>query len=267
MRYNTFNDTATEYDTIVTPCRKLQARALIDELGLRGNEHVLEIGCGSGLLTLEVLARLTSGGRLTAIDLSDNMLDICRRKIDAAGYTNAELHTGNSLELPFPEDHFDAIVTSNVLPWVGDQDRFVAEARRVLKPGGAFGLIALHPEVYRELFAALDDIRTIYPHCFNGSAVLDDIGVKLEDIDQHCRRLIDAGFCVMKGYVMSTIETTTADNYLRRFNAVTGEAHLRSVPTDSRRLIRDALMQSLVRLNSRLTVTEAVNILVARRRI
>jgi ubiquinone/menaquinone biosynthesis C-methylase UbiE len=266
MRYNTFNDTAPAYDSIVTPSRKIQARALIDELNLRGDEHILEIGCGSGLLTLEALGRLTDGGHLTAIDLSENMLAICRRKIEAAGYSNVKLHTGNSLMLPFPQNHFDMIISSNVLPWVGDQDRFVAEAKRALTPGGTFGLIALHPDVYREIFAALNDVRAIYPHFFNGNTVLEDIGVELEDIDRHCARLIAAGFCVIKGYVMSIRESATADEYLRRFNAVTGETHLRSVPFGSKSVIRDALLQSLVGMNSSLTVTEAVNILVAQGR-
>jgi len=265
MRYNTFDETAFEYDAVVTPCRKLQARALADELTLTGSERVLEIGCGSGLLSLELMHRLSNGGSLTAIDLSPNMLSLCRRNLIAAGYTNFDLRHGNSLSLPFPDNSFDIIASSNVIPWVDDQDRFVSEAKRVLRPDGRLGLIALHPEVYREIFAAIDDIRTVYPECFNGRSVHQDIGVKLEDIADHCRRLINAGFCVIKGFVISTTEATTPGAYIRRFNAVTGETHLNSVPGDKKSLMRQALMTSLSRVSGNLTVTEAVNILVAQR--
>ncbi len=265
MRYNTFDETASEYDMVVTPSRKLQARALVDELTLTGDEQVLEIGCGSGLVSLELMYKLAKRGSLTAIDLSPNMLSLCREKLIAAGYHDVDLRPGNSLNLPFPDNSFDVIASSNVIPWVDDQDRFVSEAKRVLKPDGRLGLIALHPEVYREIFAAIDDIRTVYPECFNGRTVHEDIGVKLEDIADHCRRLINAGFRVLKGFVVSTVEATTPDAYIRRFNAVTGETHLNSVPGDKRSLMRQALEQTLSRISDKLTVTEAVNIVVAQR--
>ncbi len=265
MRHNTFDETAFEYDAIVTPCRKLQARALVDELALTGSEQVLEIGCGSGLLSLELMHKISERGSLTAIDLSPNMLSLCRKNLTVAGYVDFDLRPGNGLSLPFPDNSFDVIASSNVIPWVDDQDRFVSEAKRMLRPNGRLGLIALHPEVYREIFAAIDDIRTVYPECFNGNSVHQDIGVKLEDIADHCRRLIDAGFCVVKGFVVSTTEATTPDAYIRRFNAVTGETHLNSVPGDKRSLMRQALALTLCRMSDRLTVTEAVNILVAQR--
>jgi ubiquinone/menaquinone biosynthesis C-methylase UbiE len=265
MRYNTFDETAIEYDAVVTPNRKLQARALVDELALSGNEHVLEIGCGSGLLSHELMQKLSDGGFFTAIDLSPNMLALCRKKLTAAGFSDFDLRQGNGLSLPFPDNSFDVIVSSNVIPWVDDQDRFVSEAKRVLRPDGCLGLIALHPEVYREIFAAIDDIRTVHPECFNGSNIHQDIGVKLEDIGDHRRRLIAAGFNVVKGFVVSTVEGTTADAYIRRFNAVTGETHLKSVPGEKRSLMREALIMALSRMSDKLTITEAVNIVVAQR--
>lgn len=265
MRYNTFDETASEYDVLVTPSRRLQARALVDELTLTGSEQVLEIGCGSGLVSLELMPRLSPRGALTAIDLSPNMLSLCREKLTSAGHVDVDLRLGNSLSLPFPDNSFDVIASSNVIPWVDDQDRFVSEAKRVLRPDGRLGLIALHPEVYREIFAAIDDIRTVYPECFNGRTVHQDIGVKLEDIADHCRRLIDAGFSVVRGFVISTVETITPEAYIRRFNAVTGETHFNSVPGHKRSLIRQALARTLSRISDKLTVTEAVNIVVAQR--
>jgi ubiquinone/menaquinone biosynthesis C-methylase UbiE len=264
MRYNTFDDTAGDYDLLVTPCRVHQVKALIHELCLHGVEKALEVGCGSGLLTMEMLRALPHG-HLTAIDLSPNMLSINRAKTSAAGYTNVLYRNGNAEQLDFPDDTFDVIVSSNVLPWVEDQNRFVREIKRVLKPQGKFGLIALAPEVYREFFDALDNVRAVYPCWFNGSSIYDDIGVRLEPITAHCERLRQLGFAVGRSFTFATVEPILAHDYIRRFNAVTGETQLSSVPSDKRDLIRAAVEAELERRNGNLTVTEAINLVVAQR--
>ncbi|MEE9441064.1 MAG: methyltransferase domain-containing protein [candidate division Zixibacteria bacterium] len=265
MRYNTFNETAREYDNIVTPCREHQVRTLVEDLKLTGNEKVLDIGCGSGLLSLEVLKKLKSPKQFTGIDLSEKMLALCRRRLWNNGFKDIDLKIGNSLALEFSDDFFDVIVSSNVLPWVGDQDAFIAEVKRALRPGGSFGLIALHTDVYKEFFKVIDDVRAVYRDCFNCNSVLQDIGVCLEDVSGHCRRLQSAGFQISRGYVLSTQEPIDADEYVRRFNAVTGETQLNSVPENKKDFIRRELYNRLRGKNGSLNVTEAINILISKK--
>jgi ubiquinone/menaquinone biosynthesis C-methylase UbiE len=96
----------------------------------------LEVGIGRGR-TLPFYPR---GLALTAIDLSDVALQATRRRADELGI-HPTLRQGDAAALPFPDDHFDAVVFCFVLCTIPDDRRAVAEAGRVLRPGGRLLLV------------------------------------------------------------------------------------------------------------------------------
>jgi 2-polyprenyl-3-methyl-5-hydroxy-6-metoxy-1,4-benzoquinol methylase len=100
--------------------------------GLRG-KHLLEIGCGMGFDSLEFLKR---GVRVTATDLTDNAVRLATRHFELEHVTPESVHTENALNLSFPDNTFDAVWSNGVLHATGDTRLAIAEARRVLKPGG-----------------------------------------------------------------------------------------------------------------------------------
>jgi SAM-dependent methyltransferase len=96
-------------------------------------KQLLEIGCGMGFDSVEFLRR---GVRVTAIDLTDSAVRIARQHFEVAGLRPEEVRVGNALELPFPDETFEAVWSNGVLHATGDTGRAIAEVRRVLKPGG-----------------------------------------------------------------------------------------------------------------------------------
>jgi phosphatidylethanolamine/phosphatidyl-N-methylethanolamine N-methyltransferase len=96
-------------------------------------ERVLDAGCGTGQVSVE-LARIAK--RVDAVDFVDEMLTIARRKAQTLGLTNVSFEKMGVDALAFPDGRFDAVVLSNVLHLVDDPGKALAEARRVLKPGG-----------------------------------------------------------------------------------------------------------------------------------
>lgn len=92
---------------------------------------VLELGIGTGLN----LPLYPADVRLTGVDISPAMLAIARRRADELGRA-VDLREADAAELPFPDQSFDTIVSTLVLCSVPDDRRVVAEARRVLRPGG-----------------------------------------------------------------------------------------------------------------------------------
>ena len=108
-----------------------QRRAIRAALVLRPGERVLDIGSGPGFLAAEMAAEVGPDGRVHGIDPSESMLAGARRRGAPVEYS-----TGDALALPFPDEHFDVAVCTQVYEYVEDIAAALAEARRVLRTGG-----------------------------------------------------------------------------------------------------------------------------------
>jgi trans-aconitate 2-methyltransferase len=107
------------------------AGALLDRLDLRGDETVLDAGCGSGRVTLMLVERLPRG-HVIAVDQAPSMVEHAREALDGADATvfQADL-TELALERPV-----DAIFSNAVFHWVPDHDRLFARLHEALRAGG-----------------------------------------------------------------------------------------------------------------------------------
>jgi ubiquinone/menaquinone biosynthesis C-methylase UbiE len=122
---------------------------IIDDLHLGGGKRVLDLGCGRGAVLTAVARRLTAG-RVTGIDLwsthdqSGNSRDTTLRNAALEGVGDRiEIETGDMRALPFPDASFDVVVSSLAIHNIrsnADRAQAVAEAWRVLKPGGRLAI-------------------------------------------------------------------------------------------------------------------------------
>jgi ubiquinone/menaquinone biosynthesis C-methylase UbiE len=115
----------------MTPDVVAQRRAVRAALSLQPGERVLDIGSGPGFLAAEMAAKVSPGGRVHGIDPSQSMLASARRRDALVQYG-----IGDALALPFPDEHFDVAVCTQVYEYVQDIATALAEARRVLRTGG-----------------------------------------------------------------------------------------------------------------------------------
>lgn len=102
---------------------------LLETVELEQAAAVLEVGCGTGNY-LEAITR-ASGARVAGIDPSSAMLDQLR-----ARFPEALVSVARAESLPFPDGTFDLVYSVDVIHHIADRDAFVAEAARVLRPGG-----------------------------------------------------------------------------------------------------------------------------------
>jgi arsenite methyltransferase len=114
-----------------TPDVVEQRAAVRRALALRGGERVLDVGSGPGFLAAEMAAEVGRDGRVVGVDPSESMLAVARRREAPVEFVSA-----GALDLPFGEAEFDAVVSTQVLEYVPDVAAALAEARRVLAPGG-----------------------------------------------------------------------------------------------------------------------------------
>ncbi len=101
------------------------------------NPHILELACGTGIVTRELLSALPSA-HITATDLNEAMLDIARKQLGPAADPRLRFQQADACKLPFPDRSFDIIICQYGVMFFPDKPGAMREARRVLAPGGRY---------------------------------------------------------------------------------------------------------------------------------
>ena len=107
---------------------------------LRPGEVVLDLGSGGGIDVLLSARRVGSEGKAYGLDMTDEMLALARENQRKAGVANVEFLKGAIEAIPLSDDSVDVIISNCVINLSADKDRVLAEAFRVLKPGGRFAV-------------------------------------------------------------------------------------------------------------------------------
>lgn len=138
---------------------------LADDLHLGGNEQVLDVGCGRGMV-LTAIARRLSGGKATGVDIwsrhdqSGNDIDITRNNAEVEGVSDrVVLETGDMRDLPFADETFDVIVTNAAihnLKASDDRAKALTQMWRVTRSGGRLVLADIaHTAEYEKVLVSL----------------------------------------------------------------------------------------------------------------
>ncbi len=99
-------------------------------------ENVLDIGCGAGVDSLVAARMVGPRGRVVGIDATEAMITQARAYLAQVGLDNVEFRVAPAETLPFPNDTFNVVLSNGVLNLTLDKEKALAEAHRVLKPGG-----------------------------------------------------------------------------------------------------------------------------------
>ena len=127
----------------------LPASAMLASLGcgnptalaaLNAGDIVLDLGSGGGIDVLLSARRVGPTGKAYGLDMTDDMLELARRNAAEAGVENVEFLRGQIEAIPLPDNSVDVIISNCVINLSGDKRSVLAEAFRVLKPGGRFAV-------------------------------------------------------------------------------------------------------------------------------
>src|ERR1043166_9163662 len=107
---------------------------------LKPGETVLDLGSGGGIDVLLSARRVGPTGKAYGLDMTDEMLELARENQRKAGVTNVEFAKGEIERIPLPDASVDVIISNCVINLSADKRKVLAEAFRVLRPGGRFAV-------------------------------------------------------------------------------------------------------------------------------
>jgi ubiquinone/menaquinone biosynthesis C-methylase UbiE len=115
------------------------ARMFLQRVELRAGQRVLDVACGTGIITRLAAPILGPSGSIAGIDLNEQMLDLARARAPTGGAA-IEWRQGDAAALPYDSDEFDVVLCQQGLQFFPDKAAGLREMHRVLKPEGLLGI-------------------------------------------------------------------------------------------------------------------------------
>lgn len=179
-------------EAIYTSPSAAERRQLVrDRLELQPGESVLSIGCGPGFEPAELAEAVGENGRIHGIDLSEAMLAMADHR--CADLPHVTLEEADAVDLPVPDESFDAAVSVQVYAYVDDVDTAVTELHRVLRPSGRAAVYSTdwdtfiwHSSDRARMDRAITTWTDVYTNPHLGSQLasyFDDAGLVVEHIE------------------------------------------------------------------------------------
>lgn len=164
------------------------AEDLIAAAALQPGEHVLDVACGTGVVTRLAAERVGTTGSATGLDINPGMLAVARSATPSGA--TVDWREANAESLPFPNDAFDVVLCQMGLQFVPGKLAALREMRRVLKPGGRTVISVPGPKP--SLFAIMSD--ALARHIGPEAASFCDLVFSMHDTDEIGELLRSTGF-------------------------------------------------------------------------
>jgi SAM-dependent methyltransferase len=149
--------------------RLLEPQEVLSAARISLAQTVVDLGCGPGYFSLPAARIVGEGGRVYAVDVQPEMVDLCRARAAEAGLHQLETVQSTEGEVPLAGGIADRVFVAFVLHEADDQQAFLCEAARLLKPGGEIAVVEWHkkdgsPGPPAGLRISPDDVKAIAEH-------------------------------------------------------------------------------------------------------
>src|SRR5271170_5070196 len=191
---------------------------------LKSGDIVLDLGSGGGIDVLLSARRVSPGGKAYGLDMTDEMLTLARANQKKAGVDNVEFLKGEIENIPLPENTVDVVISNCVINLSADKDRVLAEAFRVLRPGGRFAVsdVVVRGDVPAEIRKNME----LWVGCVAGAMEESEYRAKLadagfEEIEIEATRVYSVGdarqFLAAKGIDVDAIAPQVEGKFVSAF--------------------------------------------------
>ncbi len=183
------------YDAEILPVWSHQfGRMLLRELNVEPGAQVLDVACGTGYPSTEIVRRMPDTSRLIAIDASAAMLDVARTKIEEMGARNVFFRSESAVpKLSFADDVYDIVVCNLGLSDFPNPQLALMDFARVTKPGGEVRCTLPLAGTFQEFFDIYQEVLTKHDKHETLVALQEYVSKSFPDVDQCYRWMENAG--------------------------------------------------------------------------
>lgn len=173
--------------------------ALLEELNPKEGMKVLDIGSGNGETVLTIAEKVKPTGKSVGVDFSPEGIALARERAKGRRLESVtEFHQANAIELPFPDNTFDAVISECVVCLIQDKQNALNEKVRVLKPGGR---VIMHDVItWAPMPKAMREDQGLYCSCVGGAVSIDEYvkmmktagltDIKTVDFTKNAKRMV-----------------------------------------------------------------------------
>jgi ubiquinone/menaquinone biosynthesis C-methylase UbiE len=144
----TYNFTADFFDDPALGFWDRCGRRTVELLGLEPGMRLLDVCCGTGASALPAAKAVGKEGKVTGVDLAENLLELARKKAEALHLDQMEFVKGDMTALPFEQESFDAVIIVFGIFFVPDMEGQVRKLWRLLRPGGKLAVTTWGPRFF-----------------------------------------------------------------------------------------------------------------------
>ena len=152
-----YNAAADHYDSAPLGFWNRYGRATVGRLDLRSGARVLDVACGSGASAIPAAEAVGADGRVTAVDLADDLLGLARAKAEMRKLANIDFITADMTSLGYPDETFDAVICVFGVYLAPDMEGLVAELWRMLRPRGKLAITTWGPRTFEPMYSAWNE--------------------------------------------------------------------------------------------------------------
>lgn len=213
-----FDQAADSYAEILTH-NLVGARRLVGALPEARYDSIIDVGCGTGFASLEMIgARGTR--RVLGVDASAGMMDVFRQRAEGLD-ASVVLQVADATHLPAADASVDAVISTMAFHWFPDKPAALAEMARTVRPGGVVAILTAGRGTDDELNDAMRSMDPPVPAAWTG--VFDHIH---RDVREMQGMLRDVGLDPVDVWSETRVRTTSVESYIGRLQAVA--SHLSS---------------------------------------